>query len=103
EEEALGTLRLREDSLDLFGRQDDRQLTPPLCPDQPLQLADLAFEDGAVEKEDRAEGLGLGRSADPTGHGQMGEEGVDLRLPHVPGVALSMKKDVATNPVDVGL
>ena len=61
------------------------------------------LEDVAVEKEKRAQGLGLRRGADGAFDGEVGDERVDLGLAHLHRVALVVKEDVAPDPADVGL
>ena len=56
-----------------------------------------------VEEKKCAEGLVLGGGGHVALHGQMGEEGFHLCGAHVLGVALVVEKDVAFDPVDVGL
>ena len=68
-----------------------------------MELADLAVEHVTVEEEERAERLGLRRGADVLGHGQVGDEGVDLGLRHVGRVAEPVEADVPPHPAAVGL
>jgi hypothetical protein len=57
----------------------------------------------AIEKEERAQGLGLGRGSDLLPDGQVREEAVDLGLPHLIGVAFAVEEDETRDPADVSL
>ena len=56
-----------------------------------------------VEKQERTEGLVLGRSGHVLLHSQVGEKGFDFGAAHFVGMALVMEQDEAGDPPDVGL
>jgi hypothetical protein len=67
------------------------------------ELADLPAKDVPVQEQQRGECLILGRRADLAGHGEVGQEGVDLGFGHVAGVAEIVEVDEATDPQTVCL
>ncbi len=75
----------------------------PLGTDDGSRGGEVLLEDVAVEKHEGRERLGLGRGADGALDGEMRDEGVDLGLGHLEGMALVVKEDVAADPADVGL
>jgi hypothetical protein len=100
---AVVPVELVEDGTDLLPAQHDGQALGLAGADEFLELAHLAVQHVAVEKEDRAERLGLRRGADVLGDGQVRDEGVDLGLRHVCRVAEPVKADVPPHPTAVGL
>ena len=60
------------------------------------------MQDVAVEKQERAQRLVLGRSGNPTLDRQGAEKASDLGRAHLGGMALAVEEDVATDPPDVG-
>jgi len=103
QEEMIDPGQPRKGASHFVPRQHDRQMPSPFGPDQPFELAHLAPQDGPVEKEQGAQGLGLGRRADPLVHRQMGQEGIHLNFAHLRRMALPMEQDVVTYPMKVGL
>jgi hypothetical protein len=95
-------VELVEERPDLLPREDDGQVRRPLGAHELAELADLAVEDVPVEKEERGERLRLRRGADLLVHGQVGDEGVDLRLGHLGGVTQPVEADVPPRPHAVG-
>ncbi len=71
--------------------------------DKVVQPGDLLLKNLAVEKEERAERLVLRRCRDASLDGQGRQETCDLCRPHVRGMALAVKEDVAANPRDIRL
>ncbi|MBU0493635.1 MAG: hypothetical protein KKB13_17455 [Chloroflexi bacterium] len=57
----------------------------------------------SIEEQDGTVGLILGGRGHVSVHGQVGEEGCDLGVAHLIGVALVVKEDKAADPVHVGL
>jgi hypothetical protein len=68
-----------------------------------VERREVDLEDVAVEEEERSQRLVLRRGADALAHGEVREEGVDLGLAHLGGMALVVEEDVAARPRDVGL
>ncbi len=60
------------------------------------------MEGVAVEKEDGADGLILSGSGGFTVDDEVGDELINLCHSHFAGMALVVKEDVFTNPLDVG-
>lgn len=58
-------------------------------------------EDGAIEKENGAEGLVLGGGGDLFPDSEVGEEGLDLARPEVFGVSVVVEGNEALQPLDV--
>lgn len=65
EEEPVVSLKMREDALDLFLRENHRQFPPPPGSDESLQLSHLSIQNRPVQEEQCAQSLGLGRGAHP--------------------------------------
>ena len=65
------------------------------------------FQDVAIEieeeEEDGAAGLVLRRRGDVVLGGEVDQKGLDFRATHLAGMALLVKQNVATHPVDVAL
>ena len=99
----VGALELVERGADFFPAEDDREAPRLAGSHQLVELADLAVQHVAVEEQQGAERLGLRGGADVLGHGEVGDEGVDLGLRHVGGVAEPVEADVPPHPAAVGL
>src|SRR4029453_313834 len=56
----------------------------------------------AVEKQQGVKDLILRRAGHLAGHGEMGQKRLDLRGPHLLGVAFVVEQDIASHPVEVG-
>jgi hypothetical protein len=63
----------------------------------------LDLEDIAVQKEDGADGLVLGRGRDGLLVDNVSDEVIDLHHAHVEGMPLMMIRDVLTHPGNVSL
>jgi hypothetical protein len=68
-----------------------------------LDPLELASEDGAIQKQDRVQGLVVRRRRHLAGTGQRREERGDLGFRHVVRVALAVEEDEAATPCDVRL
>lgn len=99
----LGPLHMRQHAFDLVPGQHDGQTPATTRADQTVELPKLPVEDRAVEEEQRAQSLRLGRRADSLLDRQVREKGIDLPFPHLPRMPLAMKEDVAPDPVDIRL
>jgi hypothetical protein len=64
---------------------------------------ELDVEHLLVEEQQARQRLVLGAGRDTSHDGQVRQERLDFRSPHVAGMPLVVKEDVAANPVDVGL
>ena len=84
-----------DDAADFGAGEDGREAAGALGADDGVEVGKRLSEDVAVEKEKRAQGLGLGGRADGAFDGEVGDEGVDLGLAHLGGMALVVKEDVA--------
>lgn len=96
-------LEMREDSLDLVPGEDDRHADRPPGADDPVHPGEIAAQDFAIEEEDRAQRLVLGRCAHAAPYCKIGEEGGDLGLPHLHRVPLPVEEDEPEDPADVCL
>ena len=102
EVDPLGTLALGEHAPDLFRGENHGESPPMRRSHHRSKLPERAFEHVAIEKQQGAQRLILGRRTDPTGDRQVGQEGADLRFAEVLGVSLAVKQDEAANPMDIG-
>jgi hypothetical protein len=71
--------------------------------DDLAQIAHVAPDHVSIEEQQRRKRLGLGRGADRLPDGQLRQEGIDLRLGHLGGVADLVERDEPFHPVAVGL
>ncbi len=94
---------LTDDRLHFLTRQDDRQAFGLPRADHFAEFPDLPAQDVAIEKEQSAESLILGGSADVLLDGQMREKRVDLRLGHLRRVTHVMEVDESLDPMTIGL
>lgn len=92
-----------EDPGHLGAGEDDRKPGRPPGSHQAVEPFELDPQHLAVEKQDRAQGLVLGRRADVPLDGEMREKGGGLRLGQLPGMAHPVEPDVAADPSDVRL
>jgi len=83
--------------------QHRRQTLRPLRTNDGLERRQRLLEHVSVEEEQRGQRLVLRGGADPAVDGEVGEEGVDLRLAHLDWMPLAVKDDKAPDPRDVGL
>src|SRR5712692_9628459 len=90
-----------EDGADLLARQHDRQVLGPLGPDDVVEPRQLDAEHVAIQKQQGAQRLVLGRGRDFVLDRERGQELGDLGGAHLHGMALAVEKDVALDPVDV--
>jgi hypothetical protein len=72
-------------------------------PLHPRDEIELPIEDLLIEKKQGAQRLILGGSSYLSFNGKVAKEGGDVRFAHFVGVALAMKEDETSNPVDVRL
>jgi hypothetical protein len=66
------------------------------------EVPEFDFEDVLVEEYDGVERLILRGSSDVSFHGEVAQKGMHFVGTHVPGVPLSMKEDVAADPLQIG-
>ena len=92
-----------EHAADLLAREDDGEARGLARADEGRHLGEGLLEDVAVQEEERRERLVLGGGGDLAVGGEGGEEGVDLRLAQLVGVALAVEEDEALHPLDVRL
>jgi hypothetical protein len=64
----------------------------------PVQIIDVSCEHGAIQKEQGAQCLVLGRGGDVVMGGEGRQDGNDLAFPHGVGVAFVVKHDEAADP-----
>jgi len=84
-------------------RQNDGEAFRSLGPDDVVEPWHVLMQDVAVEEQERAQRLVLGRGGYPTFDGQGAEKACDFRRAHLGGMALAVEEDVAADPPDVGL
>ncbi len=72
-------------------------------PDDLARAADLASQNVAVQKQNGAEGLCLGRGPVFLGDVQMRQEAIDFGLTHFSRMAFSLKEDKPSDPGRAGL
>jgi len=92
-----------EEALDLAAVEDGGEALRALCAGDVVQGQLLTPEDQPVEKHQGVEGLVLGCGGNLAVDGEVIVEGDDLRLAHLPGVALAVEEDVAFGPFEIGL
>ena len=102
-DQAVGAVEGREDAADFVAGEDDGQPRGAVDAHEGAEVAGFDFQDGAVEEDQGAEGLRLGRGGDVAFGGEVGEEGVDLAAAHFGGVAFVVEEDVAAAPVAVAV
>lgn len=100
--QAVGAAGVGEDAPRLLAGEDDGDARGAPGPLNALDVGQLDLEDLAVEEEERAERLVLGRSGYLPVRREMREELADLIRAHLRGVALAVEEDEALDPVDVG-
>ena len=101
--ERAAPLMSLEDRRDFLRRENHGDALGQLRARRSLQPFQLSPEDGAIEEQDRAEGLVLRRGRDAKARGQGREESRDLGLGHGVGMAAAAEHDEAADPEDVGL
>ena len=84
-DEAVSWLEMVEDEEDLAARQDRGQVLWAARALEALELVHRQAEDAAVEKDDGAQRLVLGRGGDSALRGEMVQEGGDILRGEVPG------------------
>jgi hypothetical protein len=95
--------QMPEDGRDLVARHHDGQSPRLAGANDVHELPDLAVEEVAVEKQQRAQCLVLGRGADVAFNRQVCQEGVDLGLRQLRGMTQVVKADEAARPHHTGL
>jgi hypothetical protein len=87
----------------LVAREDQGQTPGRPGANEAGELSDLAADDVAVEEQECGESLGLRRGADVFDRREVREEGVDLRLSHVGGMADAVEANETPDPEAVRL
>src|ERR1043166_8009936 len=93
---------LVEYHLHLGAAQHDRQPRRSSGAEDRTEIAEWATKHIPVEKEKRAQGLPLGRGRHPLIGGEVGEEGGDVHLGELTGMAEAVKPNEATRPGHIG-
>jgi len=101
-DEAVDARELGQEASHLVPREHDREAPRPGRTDELVDALELAPEDGAVQEQQGAQRLVLGRCQDAAADREVGEEGNDLARAHFVRVALPVEEDEAADPGDVG-
>jgi hypothetical protein len=101
--ESVVALEVGEESAGLGAGKDDRNLGRPFDSLDLVNEIEFAVEHLLVKKQECGQGLVSGRSGDVFVDCKMGKEPGDLFLAHFVRVPLTVKKDIAANPIDIGL
>jgi hypothetical protein len=96
-------IELRQHRGDLAGRQHDRDARLALRPADRIEPRQTLPEHTLVEEQQRRQRLPMRRHRDVPIRREPRQEGLDLGLPHVAGMAQAMKAHEGTHPMDVGL
>ena len=88
---------------DFLSREHDRQARRGLRRLDAFQPGQLDREDFPVQEQQRAARLILRRRGDMARDREIGEKRLDFRRAHRRRMALAVKMDVASNPVDIRL
>lgn len=94
---------MSEDGAGLGTGKNDRKFRRTLHALDATNELEFVLEHLLIKKKQRAEGLILRGSRDACVDGQVTEKCRNLFLTHFIGVALAVKEDVASDPIDVGL
>ena len=92
-----------KDGSDLFAGQHDGQPGSALRPDDVVQPGQVLFEDVAIEKQNRAQGLVLGGRGDVPVDDESAQELRDLGASHLGRMASVVEEDEPADPRNVGL
>ncbi len=98
-----GAVERGEDRPDLVPAQDGRRPFGPPGRGDPAQFLEGPTQDFAVEEQDGAGRLVLGRRRDIPLDGQVSEERLELGCPHLLRMAFPMEEDEAPDPLDLGV
>ena len=90
-------------SAHLVAREHDRQPNRPPGPHHVVEPGHLLLEDLAIQEQQRAQCLILGRCGDVALDGEPAQIPGELGATHLGGMPLLVEEDVAPNPRDVGL
>jgi len=63
----------------------------------------IEVQDLATEEQQRRKGLAMRRRENAALAGEMGEEPLDIRRPHIPGMPQSVPTHERLHPMDIGL
>jgi len=85
----------------LFARQDDWEAFRTFGPDETVQPGNVEFQHLAIEEQQSAQRLVLGRSGHLAVNRQKAQEARDLRRAHFHRVTLAVEQDVTPDPRDV--
>jgi hypothetical protein len=94
---------LVQDRRDLAAGQDDGDAVGTLGVNNVRQPIDLPAQDLLVQEQQPGQGLILCRRGDAAIHRQHGQEGADLGLTQVVGMAFAVEENEPPDPGDVGL
>jgi len=93
---------LGEQAADFLAGENDRQALRAACAGRRRKRAGIDSEYLAEEKEQRGEGLVLGRGGNAVGDGEVGEKGRDVGRTEFAWMAQAVEAHEATDPVRVG-
>jgi hypothetical protein len=96
-------VQLLKQGADLGAGQDDGQPCGALGAYDAIEPREVHLQHVAVQEQQRAQGLVLGRGRDVAIDSQRGQEPRDLRGAHLGGVALVVEEDIALDPPDIGV
>ena len=97
------TMEMGEERRDVRPGEHDRQLRRPPRPHEVRQRVRPSPEDVPVEEDERVERLVLRRSRHLLACGEVGEEGLDVRLAEGVRIRRPVEAQVALDPAGIGL
>jgi len=97
------TAQVVENEADFFAAQHHGEPRGGSRSDDIFHPRQIPAEYFAIEEEESAQRLVLGRRSNPAFNGQARQELGDLGLPHFLGMPLAVKQDESTDPVNVRL
>src|SRR5262245_12559375 len=96
-------LHLRQQRLDLAPREDNRQVRRAPCAHDVLDPWQILLQDLAVEEQNGAQRLVLGRSRYLPLNGEVGQKPLYLDGAHVTRMALAVEQNESTYPADISV
>jgi hypothetical protein len=98
-----GSAHVSEHIAHLARAEHDRQAIAALHATKASQLSEWLFENLAIEKDDRVEGLSLRWSRNVTINGQMVQKALDVMFIELTRMLLAMKENELASPVPIRL